>query len=494
MKTYKYLLIVIFLGLFGSCEDLSPVIYSDLTTANAYQTADDAKAAVTSVYSGLRAHGYFYYDGYQKVITDFTTDIGISPAGGDINQMSYFRWAPTNRYLKYAWRFIYKVVSNANLAIDKIPNIEMDEALKTRYLAETRMIRGLAIMDLSDAFGPIPLPLSSDINIDEPIEPSSMEVVNASIVEDLKFAEQNLPESYSGPDATRATKGAAKALLCKFYMREHNWTEALKYANEVMALANKGVYQLSPSWDQLFSEANQIDKEHIFAVANVAETLGALLTKHSGPTDHPEVSAWNYYAVSMHFWRKFDENDPRREFFWYNYTGNSGRYYKLPDAGETTPPDDNTVLLSNIATKKYSNNMVSVSYEDGFTFPIIRLADIILCKAEILNELNGPSTEALSLINQIRERAGAPLISVNAADYSKESLRNVLCDERGFELHFECKRRVDLIRMGKYIELTNAYLKDIGENPTVSEKYKLFPYPQAEVTVNPLLDNSDRLL
>lgn len=494
MKSYKYILIVIFLGLFGACEDLEPTIYSDLTTANAYDSADDAKAAITAVYSALKPYGYFYYDGYQKVITDFTTDVGHARAGGDINKMSYFRWDPTNRYFKYAWRFIYKMISNANIAIDNIEQIEMDQALKTRYIAEARMIRAIGYIDLTDAWGPVPLVLSSELNVDEEIPPSPVADINAQIVADLEFAVQNLPTTYEGADAARATKGAANGFLCKFYMREHNWQKALEHANAVMGLADQGIYELNPSINDLHSEGNKLDKEHLFAVLNETGQTGALLTKHAGPSDHPEVSAWQYYAVSLHFWNKFDDADPRKEFFWYNYTGKSGRYYKMPEIGETTPPDDNTILIPDVATKKFSNNMVSVSYEDGFTFPVLRLADIILSKAEILNELNGPNAESLALINQIRNRAGAPAISETAGDYTKETLRNALCDERGFELYFECKRRADLIRMGKYIETCNTYLEAIGENPAVSEKYKLFPYPQDEVNTNSHLDNSGRTL
>ena len=64
-----------------------------------------------------------------------------------------------------------------------------------------------------------------------------------------------------------------------------------------------------------------------------------------------------------------------------------------------------------------------------------------------------------------------------------------LLDERGRELYWECYRRSDLIRFGKYTG--SAYLwtwKGEEYNGTsVSDHLKLFPIPHAEFNTNSLL-------
>lgn len=80
-------------------------------------------------------------------------------------------------------------------------------------------------------------------------------------------------------------------------------------------------------------------------------------------------------------------------------------------------------------------------------------------KAEALNELNGPTKEAIGLINEVRERAfpNMPEKLLSLDDYAgdKGKLRNRILEERGWELYFEGNRREDLIRHGKFVEYAN---------------------------------------
>ena len=116
----------------------------------------------------------------------------------------------------------------------------------------------------------------------------------------------------------------------------------------------------------------------------------------------------------------------------------------------------------------------------------------MLCRAEALNELNGPNTENIGLINEVKGRSNATLLGA-ATSYTKESLRDAILLERGFEFFFECKRRQDLIRMGKYEPIVNAYLTAIEQVPNINlAKDKYFPYPQKQVDLNPNLSNADR--
>lgn len=92
-----------------------------------------------------------------------------------------------------------------------------------------------------------------------------------------------------------------------------------------------------------------------------------------------------------------------------------------------------------------------------YPYPIIRLADLYLMKAEALNEYNdAPTQEVYNAINLVRERAGVPDVEAVWADASivktvnkhrtKEGMRDIILQERGIELAFEGSRFFDMVR------------------------------------------------
>jgi hypothetical protein len=168
----------------------------------------------------------------------------------------------------------------------------------------------------------------------------------------------------------------------------------------------------------------------------------------------------------------------------------------LPDPGEVVPPNDTTKLMENVSTMKYSYEMTENTYYDGRTIAILRLEDIILCKAEIENELSGPSA-ALPYLNEIRARAGAPVYGDPGFPVpgSKEEMAQKILDERGFELVFEYKRRPDLIRFGKYESTCNDYMESRGLGRPVKSSMIYLPYPLVDAQLNSFMasENLNRL-
>src|SRR5688500_19540321 len=104
--------------------------------------------------------------------------------------------------------------------------------------------------------------------------------------------------------------------------------------------------------------------------------------------------------------------------------------------------------VDNARCLKYWHNATSGNHSSN-DVPLIRYADILLTRAEALNELNGPAQEQLNLINQVRIRAGLSGLTLAQAT-SKEALRDLILRERGWEFYSEGKRREDLLRMDKF--------------------------------------------
>jgi hypothetical protein len=121
----------------------------------------------------------------------------------------------------------------------------------------------------------------------------------------------------------------------------------------------------------------------------------------------------------------------------------------------------------------------------------LRYADVLLSRAEALNEISGPTAEAIGLINQVKARSNAKQLVL--ANYNQSTLRDAILQERGWELFYEGKRRADLIRMNKYDVLVNAYHTRVGEGaPIKMPQNKYYTYPQSQVNLNSNLSNAGR--
>lgn len=492
-----------------SCESLiEPKVYSILTDANAFQSKDDAIAAVNAAYSRLKQpsgsnDSWMYYAGFQVTITDLTTDAGHAKSGGDVGLMSDANWGPSNTYLAYAWQHQYKLVSDVNNALYYIPKIEaLSDAEEKQFLGELKFLRSLGYYDLTNAFGAVPLMTEDEVakNIQSPdyearVEVTEVSKINAQIIADLEYAAANLPLNYaSSPiytsnDVGRATKGSALALLAKLYLREKEWQKVVDVTKQIMDLKQ---YELYPSYAKLFAESNKWCSENIFSALSNNLVDATEMMNHFGPINHKEVTdRWQYFAIPWRFWNTFEKNDDRREMFFYDYIGTDGLRYVQPPAGTVNPPAG-YYYLPDVASKKYADPEGSTTYLDGHVFPIIRYADILMSRAEALNELNGPNAESIQLVNQVKARSKATLLGA-AGTFTKDGLRDAILTERGWEFFFECKRREDLIRMGKYQSMVNTYLTAIGQPARIDiNKHKYFPYPQAQVDLNPNLSNSER--
>ena len=142
------------------------------------------------------------------------------------------------------------------------------------------------------------------------------------------------------------------------------------------------------------------------------------------------------------------------------------------------------VGLGNDQSFPYKNvfDPSSVGFQAGNDIPIVRYADILLSRAEALNELSGPSQEVMDLINEVRNRANAP--DLNLSDYNQDSLREAILEERGWEFWFEGKAREDQIRHGVFISRAQARAKN------AQDFHKIFPIPQVELDANPDLEQN----
>ena len=270
----------------------------------------------------------------------------------------------------------------------------------------------------------------------------------------------------------KATKGAALAVLTKLYMHEKDWDNVISTSQQVIDL---NYYSLYDNYKKMFSIEGENNKEYIYRAPCIAQSgYHNNYMPHAFPPNYPIQSNWVNFGAQFRtytaFYETFLPNDNRTEVLITNYTDQSGEKVELLR-------NEEGVALDNVRSFKYWPDPDAVGEANGNDIVYIRYADILLCKAEALNEKQGPNQESITLINMIRKRAKTDEISLN--DYnSKEALRDFILAERGREFFSEGLRREDLIRHGKFI--SDAVARGKNAKPF----HVLYPIPQRQREAN----------
>lgn len=464
-----YLAAFISLAIFSSCKsNLDEEVYSSFGPNNFFKTAADAEALLNSAYAIEQRQGS---DGFRNILlmSEVNTDLLIVREGGlraTAQPLEDFTWNPAHEFFDNAWTKHYAGVYRANLVIDNVPNIQMDEARETIILAEARFIRASHYINLFYLFGPTPLILSSVTNASDRPERAKKEEYIDFVIKELTAVAEILP--LQAINYGRATKGAAIAMLAKYQLNLKNFAAADAAADQVIAL---GVYKLfeAPDRTHLFAIENEQNSEFIYVRPYISQAgLGTNYLSHVAPPNYKfKGAAKTNYATQLKtlsaFLNSFDPQDQRKQAIITSYENINGQNIQLGK-------DD-------ARSFKFPEDLAATGVDAGNDFPVIRYADILLTKAESRNELQGPNQESIDLINSIRVKAGVKLLVLS--DFpTKESLRNHILVERGWEFFSEELRRQDLIRHGKFIS------EAIARGKSAADYQQLYPIPQSEIDRN----------
>ena len=487
MKIYARLFILCTLLAAGilACKNLLEENPKDqVFVDNFFQTENDAVAAVNSVYGILNStstpptFGGVYHSSYWVAVGLASDEMENRLAGAtDLDQLATFTHRPENATMYDFWRNAYKGISNANFAIGGIPSVKMDATLKNRLLGEARYLRGMLYFDLVRMFGDIPLVLS----LDEDITPrrAAKADVYAQIISDLQFAMQNLPDSYPADNGLgRATKGAATGLLAKVYLTQGEWQKCVDQCNAVI---NSGKYGLYADFADAFRIPNENGKETLFGVGfgtagnsisfwEVGQFNVRLLPrKLSGQI--PGVNAQGWQVATQNLYDSYQPQDRRRDVTLLTTINNL----------------DGTITTVEPHIQKYWDRISEPNAGNtDHDFPYLRYSDVLLMKAEALNELNnGPNAEAYDAVNQVRKRArfnGTVELPVlpDLQGLSYQAFKDSLLLERRHEFVAEGQRWFDLVRIKKLEELVPIAKPGVQPQPY----HYLFPVPQGEIDLN----------
>jgi tetratricopeptide (TPR) repeat protein len=485
------LVFLIFLnGLFQSCSTFleeNPV--DRFTTLNFYSDQNDAEAAVTAIYERL----YAIYTRNMYLMSDLPADDlknGIAMGNSSLQDLEYLRQTSQNQFCETMWQLNYDGIARANTAIQQIPGINMDEILRNRLIGEARFLRALYYFNLVRFFGDIPLILKIESLADALVPRTPKDQVYQQIIEDLTFAENNLPATYPTSETGRATKGAAKILLGKVYLTNRDYQKSASKLQEVIENESAYGYGLHDNFGSNWEDATENGKEMVLSIEFMdppGRSNSAAMVQQG-----PRYALKGGFAVLG--LSKCNEADIPTIDLYKQYLNEDERKAETLRTEFISLKDGSVHIAAYPIFVKYWEENEPNTETVGTNFFIIRYADAILMYAEALNEI-GQTTKAHTYLNRIRERA------FNSSDFNYTSLaqddfRTVVYKERRLELALEGHRWFDLVRTGRFIDqmkqhstieagLAESNKTQIGQN--IKDYMVLMPIPQREIDLNKLI-------
>jgi len=487
----------------SACVSLEEDPESFIAPDQFYKTSGDATAAVNSIYYHLNSNGAGQQPIYNSLFNtgmDFMTDditAGPGSPNPDVRSLAVLAHSSTFLRGKEIWMQHYSAVNKANVAIERIPGIEMKEDLKNRLLGEARFLRALYYFNLVRLYGDVPLLLTDQtrLPIDQlQVERTPKEEVYAQIIDDLNES-VNLFKVGSTGEVGRATEGAAKALLSKVYLTKRDWSNSVALAEQV--IDGPYGYILLPEYAKVFLPAFKNGKEHIFsaqfsAAANqtnavtardIASGVPGLKGSYGDQVTFYKEGNDKFFSV----YKLYRSKDKRKRVSFvtrYKSPTNGNWYGSLNDKNI---PGDSVPYIN-----KYWDPNYAATNKAEPNANILRYAEVLLIHAESENELNGPTQKAYTSINKIRKRAGLDDLTPGL---TQDQFRDSVYLDRRLELVGEYQRYFDLIRQtgsevtGVGPEGRGTLIKNLHKvgKTNASEKHYLYPIPQFEIDRNPKL-------
>jgi len=434
---------------------------SNITPINFYKTASDADNAINACYDALQGSPNNY-----EIWGDGRADMLASTdrSGSSDLQVTSGNVSATNDYVGGGWGGLYGGINRCNGVIKNVPGIS-DAALtprKDRIIGEAYYLRSLFYFYLARTFENVPLILQpyEDLSGDFFPKTSPRQAIFDQIEKDLKLAEAMIPDlpfSTTIENKGKATKAAVRSTLADLYLWEKKYQQAADMSTLVISSPANYALVSGTNFQTIFTAKNTT--ESIFEVQynySFQEGNNNSITELFLPIGGSITAGNLRYQPSTSLLNALPAGDNRTSITYKN-TGPSPAPYR----------DVNKLYIAKYPGTIVGNNL----YQDANRM-VYRLAEIILFKAEALNEL-GQTPLAVPLLNQIRTRAG---LGPSAAS-SQADVRLAIEQERFAELAYEGKRYFDLVRTGRYAAVTGY----------TDPNYLRWPLPASELIRNPNL-------
>lgn len=242
----------------GGCNEkeiLREVPLSFASPENSFITIEDFNASINSLYDILR--GTISSGEHRPLDYVYGTDIGYN-AAQQLNERfgSYpATLTPVSVQARFPWQQYYKLISGANIILNRLDASALTDKQKIAVEGETRLFRGLAYRNLAHLYGGVPIELEEVTTPKTDYVRAAREQVYQQAAEDLEFASANLPDISQVKDG-KASSSAAKHLLGEIYVCLNRYDDAVRALTQV--IDNPGLNLMTQRFGSLGSEPGDV--------------------------------------------------------------------------------------------------------------------------------------------------------------------------------------------------------------------------------------------
>lgn len=539
----------------SACNDLLEETPSSGYDKDTYfENAERADMAILGIMSSISDYNHYGQDEMAMPTSDDMYYSSRTQTDAKVNDISHYQFNSANEWLEYLWRMKYQAIDRANNAVNGIGGMAgfATDSTLMKLEGEARFLRAFMTFDLIRYWGEVPYTTSPATDYESSFRPRmSHDQLYDSVVNDLTLAIERLPWASEGISPERASQGAARALLMRVLLqragywlttqgtferpsaaeRRRMFTQVVEQFEAIEANGYHGFYP--GGFGQLFKDVSGLvlnSRENFWEIAmyqDQGRRNGSAWGIYNGPVVAPPANipaseedtymgrAQGFFLIVPEWYDFYEEVDQRRDIAicTYRYQWDTDNKQHVKQERQRNSWYVGKWRREWMPAGQANKNM---NYGD-VNFCPIRYADAVLMAAEAYNEL-GETAMAWTLINRVRERAGAtPITTANyqrfigrncssmpVNEYIDDSseqgkIRVALYFERGLELAFEGQRKYDLIRWGVLHRALETFGSRTSVNSTSTTPYpayknfihgqhELFPIPLKEMQSNHALE------
>ncbi len=494
MKSINLIIAAVTLCVLVSCSGFLDKTPTDVVDTDTAMTDDMAIALTTACYRALQSSNMYNQRLWTLDIVAGNSEVGAGGGTDGIEtiQAADFITQSDNGMALYMWRSPWVGIGQCNIVLTSLPGAkDVSDEVRDRCMGEAYFLRSHYYYVLVRLFGGVPLRLEPyNPGDDAAIARSTVDETYDQIISDCTAAINLLPvkASYDSENVGRACREAAMAMLADIYL-----TLAPKHADYYRdavdlcdAIADLGYDLTNCKYEDNFDATVNNSPESLFEVQYSGSTeydfwgnnpQSSWLSVFMGPRNADFVGGGGYgwNLPTEEFVEQYEDGDLRKDVT-ILYSGCpefDGNIYK--SSYSSTGYNVRKFLVPKSISPEYNTSPAN--------FVVYRYADVLLMKAEALNEEGDVSAAAVPL-NIVRARAGLPAVS----GLGQDEMREKIIHERRMELAFEGHRWFDLIRLqdGDY---AISFLQSVGKG-NVNKNRLLFPIPQTEMDANSLMEQN----
>src|SRR5690606_34107810 len=266
----------------SGCQDwLDEQPLVQLSEGSFWNSQGDALLALTGIYNGSNVGDNSYNN--ELLILSSATDDSSYKFGSIGNIYSGYLRAADSQVVLAIWQRAYRTIFKVNYFLENIDKLEMDQELKSMYIAEARFLRAYEYFYLSLLYGGVPL-ITNVLSIEEANSQSrnSLSEVMDFTLQELEASAEDLPASRPAGERGRIVKAAPLAIKGRMLMILERWAEAAEVYEEIISL---GVHEIDPRYKALFEEEGEASSEIILSSVRIAGLYG---NTHNQRNHHPE--------------------------------------------------------------------------------------------------------------------------------------------------------------------------------------------------------------